>query len=104
MEITSKKLVAIRRNAQVNYNSINEISHIIRENTNSFFLLFKETKVNCQWDSWTIFDCTKTCGGGKRVKTRSKLVNEVGTACKGLATMQESCNTEECPGKLALYE
>ena len=58
--------------------------------------MFKETKVYCQFDSWTIFDCSKTCGGGKRVKTRSKLVTEVGTPCKGLATIQEDCNSAKC--------
>ena len=46
-----------------------------------------------------MFDCSKTCGGGKRVKTRTKLVTEVGTPCKGLATIQEDCNTAKCEDK-----
>ena len=62
-------------------------------------LLFKETKVYCQWDSWTIFDCSRSCDGGKRVKTRSKLVTEVGTLCKGLSTIQEDCNSAKCEDK-----
>ena len=63
------------------------------------FPFFEETKVYCKWDSWTTFECSKTCGGGKRVKTRSKLVNEVGTLCKGVSVMQESCNKAKCEDK-----
>ena len=33
------------------------------------------------------------------MKTRSKLVTEVGTPCKGLATIQEDCNAAKCEDK-----
>ena len=58
--------------------------------------------VDCEWDKWEIGLCSKTCGGGLRTNTRAEKVNanHGGTECSGSAVVEESCNVQECPGKL----
>ena len=56
--------------------------------------------VNCVWgtyDAWST--CSKTCGGGVQVRTRKVTTHEEngGTACSGLSTEQQNCNTGTCP-------
>ena len=62
------------------------------------------TPVDCQWNDWQIGKCSKSCGGGTRTKTRTKKTESSdGGICEGEATMQEACNTQQCPiGKILL--
>ena len=54
--------------------------------------------VECEWSTWKISNCSETCDGGVRLKTRKKVKNEIGTICEGESTVQEACNTQNCPG------
>ena len=56
--------------------------------------------VNCVWGTWdTWATCSKTCGGGVQVRTRKVDTHEEngGTACTGLSTEQQNCETGTCP-------
>ena len=55
---------------------------------------------HCEWKDWTIGKCTKTCGGGTRINTRTEkvLATNGGTLCGGPAFIEEGCNIQECPG------
>eukprot|EP01012_Entosiphon_sulcatum_P049575 TRINITY_DN6820_c0_g1_i6.p1 TRINITY_DN6820_c0_g1~~TRINITY_DN6820_c0_g1_i6.p1 ORF type:complete len:7637 (+),score=112.47 TRINITY_DN6820_c0_g1_i6:5459-28369(+) len=52
--------------------------------------------VVAQWGSWT--ECTKTCGGGVRSRTRKVVLaaQHSGLPCPALAE-EEICNTDPCP-------
>ena len=53
--------------------------------------------VNCTWGPWTIGACSQTCGGGTRVKSRTKTIQEAnGGTCNGQPTIVEYCNTNKC--------
>ena len=64
--------------------------------------------VDCKWSEWTIGDCNKTCGGGHRTNTRAPApeAQHGGEECTGHPNVTESCNIQECPGKLIvnIYE
>ena len=72
-----------------------------------FLVIYKYTSriknvvlVNCVWGTWdTWATCSKTCGGGVQVRTRKIDTHEEngGTACSGLSTEQQNCNTGTCP-------
>jgi len=54
--------------------------------------------VDCQWGEWTIGECSKTCGGGRRLDTRVKIVEQFGGhPCVGDDSIIEACNTDPCP-------
>ena len=56
--------------------------------------------VNCKWDEWVYGDCSKSCGGGVRIKTRVKVAQEeYGGICEGEPSAKEPCNNQNCPGK-----
>ena len=56
--------------------------------------------VNCEWGSWEISLCSKSCGGGKKTKIRSKTVTEkYNGKCEGSSREEEACNEQHCPGK-----
>lgn len=60
---------------------------------------------DCLWDCWGPFGpCSKTCGGGFRLRKRSKLRRSMygGAACIGPAQMTQHCGIEECPPVSAL--
>ena len=58
--------------------------------------------VDCEWDEWNVGECSKACGGGERTNTRDKKVeaSNGGEECSESAIVTESCNIDECPGKL----
>ena len=40
-----------------------------------------------------------TCGGGVAIKYREKIIEEdYGGTCEGEPSMEETCNSEACPG------
>ena len=67
-------------------------------------LLYKITFiVNCEWNSWENGDCSVSCGGGNRTKTRSKNIDEqFGGLCKEHSVASEECNMDECPRMIFL--
>ena len=58
-------------------------------------------KIDCDWGSWEIGRCSRSCGGGNRKKTRVKKVKEHnGGKCRDQRkTQYENCNIDRCPGK-----
>ena len=62
-------------------------------------IAYENISVNCEWGEWNIQECTKTCGGGTKLRTRNKVVIEAsGGTCSGQHRATESCNTISCPG------
>ena len=57
--------------------------------------------VHCDWNEWVIGTCSKSCGGGIRIDTRTESVSAKhgGDKCEGPSSMEVSCNDQECPGK-----
>ena len=56
--------------------------------------------VHCEWNDWQLGECSKTCGGGTRINSRTKKTEEAnGGICEGEAIMQDVCNTQACPRK-----
>ena len=56
--------------------------------------------VSCIWNAWKIGACSKSCGGGSRICTRTKKRQEKhGGICLGKATLRQACNTKKCPSK-----
>jgi len=56
--------------------------------------------VNCVWDQWNTWEsCTVSCGGGTRVRTRSKLVEAAhgGADCAGDTHETQPCGNQCCP-------
>ena len=55
--------------------------------------------VNCQWSAWSVGGCSKTCGGGRRTRSRTKFFTEGhGGTCSGQFSRTQSCNNQRCPG------
>ena len=54
--------------------------------------------VQCEWSAWSVSTCSQTCDWGTRIKTRKKVVKEMGSKCNGKAVMIENCNFFGCPG------
>ena len=70
----------------------------------SYFSIFSNSVVQCEWSPWINGTCSKTCGGGTLSRFRFKIQKEVGTSCTGQPMSKEECNKDECPGKLELFE
>lgn len=54
------------------------------------------------WKMWATWkDCSVTCGGGQRNRTREcNLPKHGGESCQGPVLETEDCNTQECPGNI----
>jgi len=56
--------------------------------------------VNCEWTEWGNWsDCSRTCGGGKIVRTRQKALEAAngGSECSGGSNETKECNLDGCP-------
>ena len=65
-----------------------------------FFLSLVDA-VDCVWNEFGEWSaCTKTCGGGKRSRTRTIKIeaSNGGRKCNGLTREEENCNTLGCKG------
>ena len=53
----------------------------------------------CKWTGWREWGtCSKSCGGGKRVRKRDKEIKEkYGGSCNGGFSDESTCNTRLCP-------
>ena len=60
--------------------------------------------MDCEWSDWRTGQCSVTCGGGNRINTRTKTVEEAnGGVCVGEEREEEACNNQNCPGNINLY-
>ena len=56
--------------------------------------------IDCEWGSWSINDCSSTCGPGTRTKLRTVLIKaRHGGTCIGKNVMNEPCIIKICPSK-----
>ena len=55
--------------------------------------------VDCQWSEWQYSPCSKTCGSGVKVISRTEKVKALngGRPCFGDGTKTELCNIQDCP-------
>ena len=61
------------------------------------FEYFETAPVNCEWNEWKIGQCSKSCDGGLRNKTRTIMTKESNKGkCEGNATVQETCSLNNC--------
>ena len=61
----------------------------------------QECPIDCEWNDWTLGECSQTCGNGTRTDTRTKAIVEAnGGNCTGESTKIEKCNLQQCPGRL----
>ena len=59
---------------------------------------------NCKWGQWTSRSCTKTCGTGEMVRTRTKTFKERhGGICNGQTRETRLCNTNICTGNAVFF-
>ena len=57
--------------------------------------------VGCQWGPWRTEACSKSCGGGIRLKIRGmEMVESDSGQCLGPASSTERCNSQACPAPL----
>ena len=64
-----------------------------------FLIFYIVSPLDCEWSEWQIGECSETCGGGTKLSSRTKTVEEkYGGNCDGESTMEDSCNSEDCPG------
>ena len=66
------------------------------------FIVLKNFTVDGAWQLWTVWgDCSVSCGGGLRNRTRDCINPEHGgAACEGPSEQAENCNEHPCPSKL----
>ena len=56
--------------------------------------------IDCEWGSWSINDCSSTCGPGTRTKLRTISIKaRHGGKCIGKNVMNEPCIIKNCPSK-----
>ena len=63
------------------------------------FHLITKNVVDCQWGEWQESECDKTCGGGRRKKTRAPQLDAKhgGQDCDGYSSVVEHCHDNQCP-------
>ena len=79
----------------------------VKYEINAFYIeeSVKPEPVDCVWSPWSKWSaCSKSCGGGKRTKTRQKLIKEKnGGSCSGQSKSTVTCNKQNCPGKFLIF-
>ena len=61
---------------------------------------FLAVAIDCEWGSWSINDCSSTCGPGTRTKLRTVSIKaRHGGKCIGKNVMNEPCIIKNCQGK-----
>ena len=76
------------------------VSYVIRFLTHYNTSILSVDGMWGEWGTWS--DCTVTCGGGTRVRTRECTGPEHGgNECEGETSEQSACNEQvPCPGVL----
>ena len=76
------------------------VSYLIRSLTH--YNTFSVDGVWGEWEAWS--DCTVTCGGGTKDRTRECMGPEHGgKECEGDTSEQSTCNEQvTCPGMLII--
>ena len=81
------------------YNGWNDLGAVKSDPRDTLCIL---TAINGNWGAWSTWsECTATCGGGIRTKTRECTDPPPefnGANCQGLPNKESECNTEECAG------
>ena len=79
-------------------------SNHTQKNNKFIYTNLTSLPVDCQWSDWSVSECTASCGGGTLTKERtsqlSKEILDETPSCMHKLVLVESCNTQECPGKL----
>ena len=59
----------------------------------------QDCRIHCQWSEWHYGPCSKTCGSGVKVISRTEKVKALngGKPCIGYGTKTEHCNIQDCP-------
>ena len=65
-------------------------------------IIFDVKSVDCEWGSWMLGECSKSCGGGIRNRSRIKIMEDLfgGKPCVGEKNVEEDCNLQVCPGNV----
>ena len=58
----------------------------------------QDCPIDCQWSEWQYGSCSRTCGGGVKVISRTEKVKAQnrGKSCSGDGTKTEYCNIQDC--------
>ena len=61
-------------------------------------ILSDHSPIDCEWNEWQYGECSRPCGGGKRINTRTKKTEEkYGGSCKKEAYVwTQECNPQPC--------
>ena len=60
--------------------------------------------MDCEWTEWKIGHCSASVSGGRRIKTRTKTVEESnGGICTGKAWELEDCTLKNLQGNSNMY-
>ena len=83
--------------------SLHPFNHTQKNNAFTYTNL-TSISVDCQWSTWSASECTASCGGGTLTKERTSQLSQEELdktpSCMHKLVLVESCNTDECPGKL----
>ncbi|XP_066934997.1 uncharacterized protein [Clytia hemisphaerica] len=101
---TAKLSSFLKDNSQVsnkcfnaNYQSCTKGSHCMGE---AGIVYIYSTAVDGGWGDWSSYGgCSKTCGGGKKIRTRKcdrPKPQNGGANCVGISSQATSCNTKTC--------
>ena len=69
------------------------------DETKTEYCYIKDCPIDCQWSEWHYGSCSKTCGSGVKVISRTEKVKALngGKPCIGDGTKTEHCNIQDCP-------
>ena len=86
------------------YIFLTSFNFMVNYTVDSEILLFLGL-VDCVWSPWRSADCSKSCGGGYQLKSRSKTVEEKhGGSCIGESAITASCNSNPCKGTIFQHQ
>ena len=78
---------------------------VLQARPNLCYQLHNCSVVDGGWSSWIEGSCSKPCGGGIRIDTRTcdnPTPDCEGLHCTGSSTREKACNEFCCPGKFII--